>query len=116
MDGGRSHTSQEEDKGRRALKQLRVALHVQEKEVVVQPEPQTWLPALMLHGEPSMDDASLSMKRYLGMVRFSTFVATRTLKNSESDLLKAREDLKEVTRARDSVESGRGSDKVHARG
>ena len=32
--------------------------------------------------------------------------ATRTLKNSEADLLKVREDLKEITRARDSVESG----------
>ena len=32
--------------------------------------------------------------------------ATRTLKNSEADLLKAREDLKEATRARDSTESG----------
>ena len=32
--------------------------------------------------------------------------ATRTLKNSEIDLLKAREDLKEVTRARDSAETG----------
>ena len=32
--------------------------------------------------------------------------ATRILKNSEADLLKAREDLKEMTRARDSTESG----------
>ena len=32
--------------------------------------------------------------------------ATRTLKNSETDLLKAREDLKEVTRARDSAKAG----------
>ena len=32
--------------------------------------------------------------------------ATRTLKNSEADLLNAREDLKEMTRAKDSVESG----------
>ena len=32
--------------------------------------------------------------------------ATRTLKNSEIDLLKAREDLKEVTRTRDSAELG----------
>ena len=32
--------------------------------------------------------------------------ATRTLKNSEADLLKVREDLKEVTRARDRAESG----------
>ena len=111
--GGRSRTSQEKDEGRWASKQLRVAPQVQEKEVVVQPEPQAWLPAPMLHGEPLMDDASLwdfnkgkgtyvadalerslllptdmadlknlrrqelflSMKRYLGMVRFSTFVA-----------------------------------------
>ena len=32
--------------------------------------------------------------------------ATRTLKNSVADLLKAREDLKEMTRARDNTESG----------
>ena len=31
---------------------------------------------------------------------------SRTLKNSEADLLKAREDLKEVTRARDSAKAG----------
>ena len=35
--------------------------------------------------------------------------ATRTLKNSEADLLKVREDLKEVTKARDSAESGLAS-------
>ena len=35
--------------------------------------------------------------------------ATRTLKNSEANLLKAREDLKEMTRARDSTESGLAS-------
>ena len=113
MDRGRSRTSQEEDEGRRASKQLRVAPQVQKKEVVIQPEPQAWLPAPMLHGEPLMDDASLrdfnkgegtyvadalerslllpvdmadlknlmrqelflNMKRYLGMVRFSTSVA-----------------------------------------
>ena len=33
----------------------------------------------------------------------------RTLKNSEADLLKAKEDLKEVTKARDNVESGLAS-------
>ena len=32
--------------------------------------------------------------------------AARTLKKSEADLAKVREDLKEATRARDSVESG----------
>ena len=31
----------------------------------------------------------------------------RTLKNSEVDLSKAREELKEMTRARDSIEAGR---------
>ena len=35
--------------------------------------------------------------------------ATRTLKNFEADLLKAREDLKKMTRARDSVEFGLAS-------
>ena len=35
--------------------------------------------------------------------------AMRTLKNFEVNLLKAREDLKEVTRARDSAESGLAS-------
>ena len=32
--------------------------------------------------------------------------AVRTLKNSEADLSKVREELKEVTKARDSAESG----------
>ena len=35
--------------------------------------------------------------------------ATRTFKNSEADLSKAREELKEMTRARDSAESGLAS-------
>ena len=59
MDEGRSCTSQEEDEGRWASKQLRVAPQGQEKEVVVQPEPQAWLPTSMLYGEPLMDGASL---------------------------------------------------------
>ena len=59
MDGGRSCTSQEEDEGQRASKQLRIAPQGQEKEVVAQPEPQVWLPAPMLHGEPLMDNTSL---------------------------------------------------------
>ena len=59
MDGGRSRTSQEEDVGQWASKQLRIAPQGQEKEVVSQPEPQAWLPALMLHGEPLMDNTSL---------------------------------------------------------
>ena len=59
MDGGKSYSPHEEDEGRRASKQLRVASHGQEKEVDVQPEPQAWLPAPMFHGEPLMDNASL---------------------------------------------------------
>ena len=35
--------------------------------------------------------------------------AIRTLKDSETDLLKVREDLKEVTRARDSAKAGLAS-------
>ena len=35
--------------------------------------------------------------------------ATWTLKNTKADLLKAREELKEMTRARDSTESGLAS-------
>ena len=59
MDGGRSRASHEKDEGRRASKQLRVTTQGQEKKVDVQPKPQAWLPALMLHGEPLMDNTSL---------------------------------------------------------
>ena len=58
-DGGRSRSSQEEDEARRALKQLRITPQGQEKEVATQTKPQAWLSALMLHGEPLMDNASL---------------------------------------------------------
>ena len=44
--------------------------------------------------------------RTLDLEREKRLDATRTLKNSETDLLKAREDLKEVTRARDSAKAG----------
>ena len=42
----------------------------------------------------------------LDLEREKRLDATRTLKNSEIDLLNVREDLKEVTRARDSAETG----------
>ena len=41
--------------------------------------------------------------------------ATRTFKNSDADLLKAREDLKEMIRARDSAESGLASAQKHVK-
>ena len=44
--------------------------------------------------------------RTLDLEREKRLDATRTLKNSEADRLKAREELKEVTRAKDSVEAG----------
>ena len=59
MDGGKSRAPYEDDEGRRASKQLRVASPGQEKEIDVEPEPQAWLPAPMLHGEPLTDNAFL---------------------------------------------------------
>ena len=43
--------------------------------------------------------------RTLDLEREKRLDATRTLKNSEADLLKAREELKEETRAKDSAEA-----------
>ena len=53
-----------------------------------------------------MEEMANDQGRTLDLEREKRLDATRTLKNSEADLLKAREDLKEVTRARDSAESG----------
>ena len=44
--------------------------------------------------------------RTLDLEREKHLDATRTLKNSEADLLKARENLKEATRAKDNAEAG----------
>ena len=44
--------------------------------------------------------------RALDLEREKCLDATWTLKNSETDLLKARENLKEATRAKDSAEAG----------
>ena len=59
MDGGRSHSFQEEDEARRASKQLKVGHQDQGKEVTTQSEPLAWLLILMLHRELLMDNASL---------------------------------------------------------
>ena len=53
-----------------------------------------------------MEEMANDQSKTLDFERDKRLDATRTLKNSKADLLKAREDLKEVTRARDSVESG----------
>ena len=59
VDGGRSRSSQEEDEARRASKQLKIVHQGLEKEFTTQSEPQAWLLAPMLHGEPLIDNASL---------------------------------------------------------
>ena len=56
-----------------------------------------------------MEEAANDQSRTLELERDKRLDATRTLKNSEAYLLKVREDLKEMTRARDSVESGLAS-------
>ena len=38
---------------------MKIVHQGQDKEVTTQPEPQAWLPAPMLHGEPLIDSASL---------------------------------------------------------
>ena len=53
-----------------------------------------------------MEEMANDQSRTLDLERDKRLDATRTLKNSKVDLLKTKEDLKEVTRARDSVELG----------
>ena len=53
-----------------------------------------------------MEEIANDQGKTLDLEREKRLDATRTLKNSETNLLKAREDLKEVTRAKDSAESG----------
>ena len=56
-----------------------------------------------------MEEMANDQGRTLDLKREKRLDATRTLKNSETDLLKSKEDLKEVTRARDSAEVGLAS-------
>ena len=56
-----------------------------------------------------MEEAANDQSRALELERDKRLEATQTLKNFEADLLKANEDLKEMTRARDSAESGLAS-------
>ena len=59
MDGGKSHSSREEDEALQAQKQLKIGHQGQGKGVDAQSAPNAWLPAPMLHGEPLMEDASM---------------------------------------------------------
>ena len=56
-----------------------------------------------------MEEMANEQGRTLDLEREKRLDATQTLKNFEADLLKAREDLKEVTRTRVSAESGLAS-------
>ena len=51
-----------------------------------------------------MEEMAIDQVRTLDLEREKRLDATRTFKNFEVDLLKVREDLKEVTRARDSAD------------
>ena len=56
-----------------------------------------------------MEEMANDQGKTLDIEREKRLDAMRTLKNSETDLLKARKDLKEVTRARDSAKAGLAS-------
>ena len=56
-----------------------------------------------------MEEAANDQSKALEQEHDKHLDATRIVKNSEADLLKAREDLKEMTRARASAESGLAS-------
>ena len=51
-----------------------------------------------------MEEMANDQSKTLDLERDKRLDATRTLKNFEADLLKVREDLKEMTKARDSAE------------
>ena len=56
-----------------------------------------------------MEEAANDQSGALELERDKRLEATQTLKKFEADLLKANEDLKEMTRAKDSAESGLAS-------
>ena len=62
-----------------------------------------------------MEEMANDQSKTLDLKRDKRLDVTRTLKNSEANLLKAREDLKEVTRAKDSTESGLASAQKQAK-
>ena len=57
----------------------------------------------------SLEDEAKEQSKSLELERNKLVDAARTLKNSEVDLAKAKEELKDMTRARDSAESGLAS-------
>ena len=53
-----------------------------------------------------MEDEAKGQSKSVELKRNKRIEAVRTLKNFEADFTKAREDLKEMTKARDSAEAG----------
>ena len=53
-----------------------------------------------------MEEEVKEQSKTVELERNKSIDAARTFKHSESDLVKAREDLKEAARARDSAEAG----------
>ena len=53
-----------------------------------------------------MEEVANDQSMTLELERYKRLDATRTLKNSKADLLKAKKDLKKMARARDSAELG----------
>ena len=53
-----------------------------------------------------MEEDAKEQSRSLELERYKRLDATRILKNSKADLSKARKELKEMTRARDSAKAG----------
>ena len=56
-----------------------------------------------------MEDDAKEQSKSMEIERNKRVEAARTLKNSEADLMKARKELKEMTRARDSAEASLAS-------
>ena len=62
-----------------------------------------------------MEEAANDQSRTLDLEHDKRLDATRTLKNSKADLLKVRERLKEMTRAKDSAKSSLTSTQKQAK-
>ena len=64
------------------------------------------LPCVSVQATYRLEEDAKEQSRSLELERDKRLDAARTLKNSEADLSKAKEELKEITRARVSAEAG----------
>nr|XP_023892340.1 uncharacterized protein LOC112004344 [Quercus suber] len=93
--------SQEEDNALWPFKQIKIGSKSQDRQVVT-----TSSEAQAVQATYRLEAATNDQGKALDLERERRFQATRTLKTSEADLAKARDELKAMTRARDSTESG----------